>query len=122
MNFGKALQKHVDEGAIQWKIGSVEKYCSVIAAKKFVERLQTDPLAASMREIVDGLAESKQSLERLGVSPPAEFNIHFHLKTGEVFVWFGDKHKLTWKQLMKAIDHVVSSCESEAQQRSRRTP
>lgn len=114
---GKLLKKYVDEGAINWKIGSVEKFCSIIAAKHFVIKYRENPINASMNDMVDGLSSSKKQLSSLGLMPPAEFNFNFHLKTGETLLWFGQNNKLSWEQLFEAIDYLETSYEKQVIER-----
>lgn len=94
----------VDQGAVQWKIGTVEKYCSVFAAKAFIERYGLVQVTFSHGNfLIDRLAEVKDRLRTHRVEPPSQFNLQFLFKTCETFLWFAAQHNITKKQLWACI-------------------
>ena len=114
MHYGDELLRYVDEGAVQWNIGIVPKLCAVIVGRHVALALRENPLGGFMDSAPQGVQLAIDRLHQLGISPPKELSGHFLLKTGEVFVWFAEKHQLTWDQLVDAIQHVQSACENDA--------
>ncbi|MBN1888275.1 MAG: hypothetical protein JW850_09805 [Thermoflexales bacterium] len=114
MDYGKELKRYVDDGAVEWKIDSAEKLCSVIAGKYAITLFLQDPVMNGiLGSIGDGLRIAVGRLRQLNVTLPAKLNMEFHLRTAETFYEFGKYHNLTKKQQLEAVDFVESACERE---------
>ena len=96
----------IDAGSVQWKIGLIEKYCSVFAAEAFIE--QFGPIQVTLTDtiLIHKLAEASRSLEAKGWPRVRGFNMRFHFTTCEAFVWFAHQRDLSTSKLLTCIDYA----------------
>jgi hypothetical protein len=104
----------LNDGAVRWKISSVEKYCSVYAATEYVRRsgFRLADLGDG-RFLIDKLHEAFGRLQEWDIPRPYEINLEFHLRTCDVLVWYAGQAELSLARLLSCAEFAEKSFRAE---------
>lgn len=110
----------IDEGAVRWKVGTVEKYCSVVAARAYIRRSGLRQITLDDGKfLIDKILEACDSMKEWGVPRLHQLALQFHFKTCETLVWYAGENNLSAAELLTCAEFAEKSYREDVLERYR---